>query len=98
MDPYHILGVPFDSDEDTIRKAYRRLAKKYHPDKNNCVNSEAFKAVKKAYDEVLSHKNVPKRRGVTVGDESKACTEHISVDSWGVSIHRNFVFDLAKGF
>ena len=95
MDPHHILGVPFDSDEDTIRKAYRRLAKKYHPDNNKGVNPDAFKDVKKAYDKILEN-NKEKRTGVTIGDESRACTENICIDSSGISIHRNFVFDLAR--
>lgn len=31
---YELLGVAQDADEQTIRKAYRDLAKRYHPDKN----------------------------------------------------------------
>ena len=31
-DCYEILGVAKDADESTIKKAYRKLAKKYHPD------------------------------------------------------------------
>jgi hypothetical protein len=34
MSPYDILGVPQDADEATVRAAYRRLAKQYHPDRN----------------------------------------------------------------
>ena len=33
-DYYEVLGVARDADDDTLKKAYRRLAKKYHPDVN----------------------------------------------------------------
>ncbi|MDX2161951.1 MAG: J domain-containing protein [bacterium] len=52
---YDILGVPKTADEKDIKKAFRRLAKKYHPDANqNDPTSEAkFKELNEAY-EVLS--------------------------------------------
>ncbi|MDH7500200.1 MAG: molecular chaperone DnaJ [candidate division NC10 bacterium] len=54
-DYYEVLGVPKEAPEKEIRKAYRRLARKYHPDVNpNDKTAEAkFKEINEAY-EVLS--------------------------------------------
>ena len=54
-DPYRVLGVAHDADEDTIRSAYRKLARELHPDVNpdNPAAEERFKAVSEA-NSVLS--------------------------------------------
>src|ERR1700751_1940968 len=53
-DYYDVLGVPRDADQDAIRRAYRKLARKYHPDLNSDNDAEdGFKELGEAY-EVLS--------------------------------------------
>lgn len=54
MDPYELLGVDRDADDATIKKAYRKLARQYHPDVNpDPAAQDRFKEVSHAY-EILS--------------------------------------------
>lgn len=57
-DYYEVLSVTRDADGDTIKKAYRRLAMEFHPDKNpgNKEAEEKFKEAARAY-EILSNKD-----------------------------------------
>ena len=54
-DYYEVLGVPKDADDATLKKAYRTLAKKYHPDANpgDQAAADKFKEASEAYS-VLS--------------------------------------------
>ena len=53
-DFYELLGVGRDADPDTLKRAYRRLARQYHPDINKEAGAEdRFKEIGRAY-EVLS--------------------------------------------
>lgn len=58
-DYYKILGIQSGANEEEIKKAYRRMALRFHPDKNKDPNAEEkFKEIAEAY-EVLSD---PKKR------------------------------------
>ena len=53
-DFYEVLGVERSASEDEIKKAYRQLALKYHPDKNPGDESaeEKFKEIQDAFDRI----------------------------------------------
>ncbi len=63
-DPYQILGVEVTATEEEIKKAYRKLAKQHHPDRNS-GDAAAFKEVQEAYDMLIGgHKQQPFSSGV----------------------------------
>lgn len=54
-DPYSILGVSRNAAPEEVKSAYRKLAKKYHPDVNKDPDAESkFKEVTKAYEDILN--------------------------------------------
>ena len=60
-DPYSVLGISRNADDAEIKKAYRKLSRKYHPDANvNNPNKaeaeERFKQVQAAYDQIMREK------------------------------------------
>lgn len=55
-DPYKVLGVPTTATDDEVKAAYRRLAKKYHPDANpgDKVAEQRMKEINAAYDQIMN--------------------------------------------
>ena len=61
QDPYQVLGVPSTASADEVKAAYRRLAKKYHPDVNHGSPEaeQKMKEINEAYDMIVNHKYQP---------------------------------------
>ncbi|KAJ8601720.1 hypothetical protein CTAYLR_003198 [Chrysophaeum taylorii] len=88
-DYYKILGVPRDADENALKKAYRKLAIKYHPDKNPDDPSaeEKFKNIAEAYD-VLSDKEKRAAYDRFGKDGAKAAEQGASMPRGGMDQRR----------
>ena len=53
MNFYAVLGIPQDADEDMIRRAYRILARRYHPDRGAGSSAEKFRMANEAYETLI---------------------------------------------
>ena len=88
-DYYEILGVPRTASQGDIRKAYRKLAKEYHPDVNkDAGSSEKYKEINEAY-EVL--KDSEKRRQYdALGANWQQGQSFTPPPGWGGGVHMDF--------
>jgi len=92
QDPYRILGVTRDASEDEVKKAYKRMARKYHPDLNKDANAEEkFKEVNSAF-EVLGN---PEKRKMY--DEFGEDAERMGFDPEKARQYRAYTSHLGGG-
>ena len=58
-DPYSILGLAHGASDEEVKKAYKQLAKKYHPDiaGNSEEAARKMQEINAAYDQIINHKN-----------------------------------------
>ncbi|XP_063020221.1 dnaJ homolog subfamily B member 12 isoform X2 [Melospiza melodia melodia] len=90
-DYYEILGVSREASDEDLKKAYRKLALKFHPDKNHAPGAtEAFKAIGNAYA-VLSSPEKRKQYD-QFGDEKLGAARH---GHGHADFHRGFEADIS---
>ncbi|MBQ6899488.1 MAG: DnaJ domain-containing protein [Firmicutes bacterium] len=83
MDPYKVLGVSYNASDDEIKKAYRQLSRKYHPDANvgnpnQEQYEEKFKEVQQAYNLIMDQRQGKAQAQQGYGD-----------DFWGFGSYTN---------
>ena len=89
--PYEVLGVPRNASNDEIKKAYRQLCKKYHPDSyvdNPLADlaEEKFKEVQAAYDQIMKE-----REGGGYSYSASGQTQSTSQETAELQAARNFI-------
>ena len=87
-DPYKILGVPEDASDEEIKKAYRELARKYHPDNYHDnpledLAQEKMKEINAAYEQITKERASGRRTGGAGGAYGGGSYGHGGYQSYG---------------
>ncbi|XP_042571360.1 dnaJ homolog subfamily B member 9a [Cyprinus carpio] len=90
-DYYDILGVPKDASERQIKKAFHKLAMKYHPDKNKSPDAETkFREIAEAYETLSDEK---RRREYDQSGYNTFSHEDMNGGGGGQRFHHSFDFN-----
>ena len=89
QNPYSVLGIPSTATDDEVKKAYRTLAKKYHPDLNEDREfaEKKMAEINAAYDQVLNQ-----RQGKTTGANDYGYQESREGSSPEMTAVRNYLY------
>ena len=76
-DPYQVLGIPSTATDEEVKKAYRNLARKYHPDNYHDnpledLAQERMKEINEAYETIRTQRKAGTARAITP-EHTAAC-------------------------
>lgn len=105
IDYYQVLGIPPDADEDAVKKAFRMLAKQYHPDLNKSGGANVrFIEINKAYETLID----PEQRRVFDGERTEherpsqasesPQTDETAWKEFAQAAHGHTIYDLNEEF
>jgi len=104
MDLYQILNIQHNSDTSEIKKAYIKLAKLHHPDKNKSKNNIKFQEINYAYNILINKETRDKYNLMNTNTKSKFYTfinEIINsnvtndfLNTFKINIHKNYILNV----
>lgn len=102
MDPYAVLGVSRSASEEEIKKAYRQLSRRYHPDANvNNPNKaqaeEKFKQIQAAYQQIMKEKTEGYTGNYGYGNSAYGNSEYGGTGGYSRT-YRGFEYGYGNGF
>lgn len=90
-DPYQVLGVPSTATDEEVKKAYRNLARKYHPDNYHDnpladLAQERMKEINEAYEEIQTQR----KRGASTSSSYGASSGYAGGSSYGYGGYQSY--------
>lgn len=81
--PYTVLGISRDATQEEVKKAYHRLARQYHPDRNPDSDGSEFREVNEAYLKIINNKTDDSPFSKFIGIDFKNLFQNLQLDQFG---------------
>ena len=87
-DPYQVLGIPSTATDEEVKKAYRNLARKYHPDNyhdnpQEDLAQERMKEINEAYETIRPQRKAAQSGGQSYGGYTGGYSQGYNAGAYG---------------